>query len=293
MNLQLEFRERPSIAAYMLRAFYPSLGLRKANVFPPISARWIGHRVDRPQFESFLELTGLRAGPGLPMLYPHVFGFPLQMVILTHPRFPMPIWGALQIRNHLLQHRTIAENAVIDIHTRVADQRILDKGAEVDLHTTVHAHGELAWESLNTFYYRGRFGKSTKPSALAVAPNAGETVIATWRSPSAIGLRFGGFTGDYNGIHCWDGYARIFGFRRAFHHPQCVLAQCMAHLPAPAPNEPQRLDAWLKGPVHYDSELQLRAAVSENGATFAVVADREQRPAIVGRWHSVPASERL
>jgi hypothetical protein len=45
------------------------------------------------------------------------------MTILTHPVFPVPIWGALQFRNHLLQHRWIATGEALDIETLVAGRR--------------------------------------------------------------------------------------------------------------------------------------------------------------------------
>ena len=100
-------------------------------------------------------------------------------------------------------------------------------------------------------------------------------------------------TGDYNGIHWWSPYARLFGFRGAFHHPQLVLGQALARLPVGASSPAQRLDAWLKGPVYHGSEVTLRARPETDGTVFAVVADGEQRPAIVGRWRAVPAGSLL
>jgi hypothetical protein len=289
----MEFRRRPSTAAFMARALCRWPGSGKGGSVPPIRARWTQHRVDRRQLAEFLRLTGLPAREELPLLYPHVFGFPLLMVVVTRRAFPMPIWGALQIRNHLMQHRAIPETAVVDLDTGVIAQRIVEKGIEVDLHTTVSSRGELLWESVNTFYYRGRFGETGAASPMARAPEVGDTVAARWRTSSAGGWRFGGLTGDYNGIHWSDRYARRFGFEGAFHHPQRVLCQCMAHLPAPGPGQAQRLDAWLKGPVYYDADVELRVRSDEDGPVFALLPAGEQRPAIIGRWRSVPAGSRL
>jgi hypothetical protein len=147
----------------MLRALLPSSGLDRAGGYPPIRAVWRRYRVDARHLAALLDLTGLRGDEDLPMLAPHVFGFPLQMVILTHRAFPLPIWRALQIRNHLLQHRAIPRDAELDLETRLARLRVLDKGAEVDLHTEVRSGDHLVWESLNTFYYRGRFGEADEP----------------------------------------------------------------------------------------------------------------------------------
>lgn len=277
----------------MVRAFHRTPGLRRAGGFPPLRARWRHHRIDHRHLAQFLQLTGLRAARGLPLLYPHVFGFPLQLVILTHPAFPIPIWGGLQIRNHLLQHRPISEDAALDLEARVAGQRILEKGAEVDLHTTVHAREELLWESLTTFYYRGRFGEAGVGSPLARAPDVGDEVIARWHTSSGTGWRFGRLTGDFNGVHWLRWYARMFGFRRAFHHPQLVLGQCMARLPACESAGAQRLDAWLKGPVYYDSDVRLRATTDRDGTAFALGVDGEERPAILGCVRSAAAQSRL
>lgn len=291
--LEMRFKRRPMTLAFMLRAFFPSPGLRKAGGFPPLRASWSRHRIDRRHLAEFLRLTGLRADHGLPLLYPHVFSFPLQMVILTHPAHPIPIWNSLQIRNHLLQHRPVPADAVLDVETRVAGQRILEKGAEVDLHTGMRMSGELVWESVNTFYYRGRFGEPGAVAPLARAPAVGEQMLAQWRLSAGTGWRFGRLTGDYNAIHWSNWYARRFGFRRAFHHPQLVLGQCMARLPAPAPPERQRLDAWLKGPVYYDSDVHLRVAMQSDGSTFALIPAGEERPAILGCWRRTASGEGL
>lgn len=282
----MEFRGRPSVLAYMLRALYPSPGMRDAVGVPPLRARWRDHRLDGRRLGLFLELTGLRADEGVPMLYLHVLGFPLLMAVLTHPRFPLPIWNVLQIRNHLLQHQPINTDAVLDQEARVVSQRILEKGVEFDFHTTVSTGGDLVWESLNTFYFRGRYGKTNTTSPLARAPQRGDTTIARWRTPSGSGWRFAGLTGDYNGIHYWPWYARRFGFQRDILHPQRALGQCLARLGAGRGTERQRLDAWLKGPVYYDTPVSLVATAGADRTDFGLMLDGEERPAILGMWRS-------
>ena len=288
-----EFTQRPSTLAYMLRALHRSRGLKPGEGFPPLRARWRQMRIDQGQLDDFLRLTGLRPGDGVPLLYFQAATFPLQMALVTHGAFPLPIWSALQIRNHLLQHRPISVDAAFDLQTRVAGQRILEKGAEADLHTTVHAGDTLLWESLTTFYYRGRYGEPGAASPLAPAPKAGDAVVARWHAAAGAGRRFARLTGDYNGIHLFPWYARLFGFRRAFHHPQLILGQCMARLPAPEAPGALRLDAWLKGPVYYDSDLALRATAAGGCSTFALTAEGEDRPAVLGRWSVCAAGSGL
>jgi hypothetical protein len=205
MNLTVEFQRRPSTVAFMFRAFHPTQRVEGPESFPTLRAVWKGVRIDRRDFGEFLVLTGLRAGGSVPMLYPHVLSFRLLMVLLTQREFPLPIWSALQIRNRLVQHRPIAEGAVLDLESRVAQQRFLDKGVEVDFHTAVRVRGDLAWESLVTFYYRGHFGKGGPASQLARSPDPGDEELARWRTASGVGRRVGRLTGDYNGIHLCAG----------------------------------------------------------------------------------------
>ena len=280
--VSLDFDHRPSALPYMLRAMAPVA--RRIDLAPQIVARWHGHIADGAELEAFRRITGLSADPDhLPLLYPHTFGFRLPMAILTHPSFPVPIWGVLQTRNRLVQHRPIATGERLDFETRVLRGRAVAKGAEFDLHTTVHSGGELVWESHLTFFTRGRFGEPGHPDPTARSPGVSGSVIAEWNMRNADHVRFGGFTGDYNGIHLWDWYARRFGFRRALYHPPRVLGECLARLEEPAgSSEPVQLDAWLKGPVPHGAKVKLQAERTDGEITFALFAD-DERPSIIGR----------
>lgn len=282
-SIVLRFARAPSAVAYMVRALYPSPGLGPGRGFPPIDARWPGHRLDQGHLDRFLRSTGLDAQHGLPIIYPQVFTFRLQMAVVTHPAFSLPIWRALQIRNHLVEHRPVPRDAVLDVRTRVVGQRILEKGAEADLHTTLCSGAELVWEGLTTFYYRGLHGGADPPSPLAPPPAPTGDVTARWTTRAGAGLRAARLTGDFNPIHWSAAYARRLGFSRAFHHPQMVVGRALAELPRPTAPEPHRLDVWLKGPVYYGSDVTLRATTDPSGTSFFLFVDGDDRPAIVGR----------
>lgn len=280
--VDLDYSRRPSALPYMVRGMLPVT--RHVTLTPRIGARWRGHRVDRDALAAFLRIAGLpNGGRTLPLLYPHAFGFRLAMAVLTHPAFPVPIWGVLQTRNHLVQHRPIAVEESLDFETRVHQGRAVPKGAEFDLHTTVHVDGDLAWESIVTFFARGRFGEPGPAPPLARAPSASGTPIAEWTMSDTAHWSFGRFTGDYNGIHLWDWYARRFGFRSGLYHPPRVLGECLARLPLRETRAgPSRLDAWLKGPVPHGARVRLHAATTTTEARFALFAG-DERPCIVGR----------
>ncbi len=284
---ELEFRRRPSVLAFMARALGPRPGLDQAAAFPPIRVRWRGCRVERRDLAAFLRWTGIPEAPAIPVLHPHVFGFRLHLVVLTHPGFPLPLWRALQIRNRIEQRRPIAVGDALDLETAVGPHRFLELGAEVDLLTTVRRGTEVVWASATTFYYRGRFGAAHPTSPPANAPEVRGEVVATWRTPADAGGPFAALTGDYNPIHWSSAYARRSGFARAFLHPALAAGQCLAHLPPPESDDgEQRLDLWLKGPVYRRCEVRLGAAPGSSGSIFALSTSMDARPAIVGAWGS-------
>jgi hypothetical protein len=282
--MPLEFRRAPSALAFMARAIFTPRRPGLQAEPPALSAAWRGHRVGGAQLDDFLSLTGLAGHPAWPLLYAHAVGFRLQMVVLTDSRFPLPIWNSLQIRNHLVLHRPFDRGATLDFETRVAAQRVVEKGVEINLDSTARAGGELLWESSNTFYYRGRFGAAEEGAPFAAPPLVESADAVRWTMPVGGGIRCARLTGDYNGIHLSDWYARRFGFRGAFQHPQRVIGECLARLPQRTSAMPLRLEVWLKGPAYYGSVAALRFIDTREAVNFALHVDDDERPAIVGRY---------
>jgi hypothetical protein len=204
------------------------------------------------------------------------------MAILTHPTFPVPIWGVLQTRNHIVQHRSIGVHERLDFETHAVPGRAVAKGAEFDLCTTVHVAGELVWHSDLTFFTRGRFGEPGPAASNTRSPSAVGPLVAEWDMRDADHWTFGRFTGDYNGIHMWDWYARRFGFRRALYHPPRVIGECMARLPRLEKGDGRLCaDVWIKGPVPHGARVRLHAAQTADSAVFALFAE-DERASLVG-----------
>ncbi|MDH4189520.1 MAG: acyl dehydratase [Betaproteobacteria bacterium] len=229
----------------------------------------------------------------MPLLFLHATLFRLQMTVLTHPAFPLPIWRVLQIRNRLYWRRSVALDTRLDLLVSVAGHRSLERGIEVDLAASVRARDDIVFENLVTFYMRGRFARERTSSPWAGAPALDGIEVAHWHQTRAGALRFGELTGDYNGIHLWSPYARLLGFKRAFAHPQRVLAQCLERISGPTLPASGRLDVWLKGPVYYGAELRLRRQEEADGTRFALWTAEDERPAIVGHLRDARPAESL
>ncbi len=285
------FHRPPSATAFMARALLPLRGPRADEDFPRLVMQWTGLRIAPQHWAAYCAATGAREGEQVPALYPHVLGFRLQMALLTHPAFGLPIWRALQVRNRLLRHAHIERSECYELETRFASHRRVAKGLEVDLASHLTCGSACVWESRVTYFYRGYSGPlgADPPGApLASAPDLSHApVVDRWRMPGDGGWRFGALTGDYNGIHWSRWYARRFGFQSAFIHPQRVVGLCLARLQEPS-SEAQTLDLWLRGPVPYGASVELAAGIGHDELQFALSLAGDPRRALVGSWSPRP-----
>lgn len=284
------FDAPPAALRYMAQALRPSRGWRQSAPLPDISLVWKNFCIAAQAADRLRELMGGAAAQwqdSIALLAPGVLGFRLLMVMLTHPAWPLPIWRALQVRNRLQLHRPLRIDEKFDLSAQPSGWRVLEKGLEIDLHSRLLQADQCVWESVVTFYYRGRFGSQASGGfALGAAPEAPVikatgTDAAQWRTEHGGRWQFGALTGDYNGLHQWSWYARRLGFAAAFAHPQRLAAQCLGRLASPMSGAMQ-LDLWLKGPVFYGRDVALGQLAHPGGHDFSLTMVGEDRPALVG-----------
>ena len=269
----------------MPRAFLPAPGLAQSSAIPRITQRWEGLRIEAKHFAEFCRATGLPEQRNASVLYPHVIGFRLQMALLTHRAFPLPVWIALQIRNRLVQHRHLGVGERFDLETCVGANRIVDKGIEIDLVSRLMHETNCCWESEVTYFFRGRFGSPASAGSAPAPDLAQAPVVDRFTITSGGGWNFGTLTGDYNGIHWANWYARRLGFRAAFPHPQRVAGMCLARLEGPQ-SEAQTLQLWIKGPLFYGAGVALSADADQRGTRFGLSLESDHRFALSGRWQA-------
>jgi hypothetical protein len=194
------------------------------------------------------------------------------------------------VRNRLLLYRPIELGEEFDLVAEVSGWRVLEKSIELDLRTRLQRGGEIHWESVVTFHYRGRYAPAPDHGEALGAPPVSPRVdgtaepLARWRIDPVGKWAFGSLTGDYNPMHQWDWYARAMGFRAASAHAQRIAAGCLSRLPH-SDDTVRQVDLWIKGPTYFGSEVVLRHQQrgSLAGRDFAVWITDDPRPAVVGR----------
>ena len=180
--------------------------------------------------------------------------------------------------------RLVAPVESLDLETRICEHRRLEKGIEIDLVSRLANGAGCCWESVITYFYRGRFGPAEAAASASNAPDlTGAALIDHYRTPSGRGWQFGKLTGDYNGIHNWFWYARRLGFPGAFLHPQRVAGMCLARLHEPE-SAARSLQLWIKGLVFYGANVMLNAAPADPGTRLGLSLEGDDRVALSGLW---------
>ncbi|WP_420131340.1 acyl dehydratase [Rhodopseudomonas sp.] len=284
------YLKSPSLPAMGLGALWPSAGWNSREGFPTFSFIWRDYQISTDLISALRRLAGRDdevTTERLQLLAPHVSGFRLTLAMLMHPDWPLPVWQALQLRNRLIRNGAIKVAYPSDLIARATAWRVHDKGIELDIHAQLLQDDDCPWESVTTFYYRGRFAPPLNygplEGATAVSPSVNPDLapVAHWTVDGDHRLRFARLTGDCNPLHLIDAYARRTGFAAASAHPQRIAAQCLGHLTLSQP--PRQLDLWLKGPVYYNRGVTLRQTHSAEGEEFALWVDGDERAAMVGR----------
>jgi hypothetical protein len=187
----------------------------------------------------------------------------------------------LNTKLQVTSHRRIRVYEPLAITCETGSLRIVPKGLDLDLTSTVQTEHETVWESLHTFYYRGKFGEANdsnldQPELL---PISDPKTLASWYLPDGVGFRFSRISGDVNGIHYSSLYAKLFGFKRDIAQPVLVLTKSLSCFSDFEPST-FRLLALLKGPVYYKSNVCLKGISSGEGIRFDIYSEDNSRPSL-------------
>jgi hypothetical protein len=222
----------------------------------PVSAT---HDVSLEHLAAYNEVCGFGLRDALPLTYPHVLGFPLQMRLMTGSGFPFPLPGLVHVANRITQSRPLTLAEPLEITVSARDLREHPQGTQVDVVTSVSG----VWEGVSTYLRRTRSGSSSGEELRRPAGSA------VWRVPADVGRRYGAVSGDRNPIHLHPLSAKLFGFPRAIAHGMWTKARCLAALEGRLPDA-VTVDVKFKKPLLVPGRVEFSAHADENGWEFAV-----------------------
>jgi acyl dehydratase len=274
-------------ALTLARAALPSIpvvnqlpGIRKTGgEFTGMSRTGEPVTIQREHVDAFADVCGFPVKDTVPLPYPHLLAFPLQMAIMSDPGFPAPAIGTVHLENSITTRRPIAVGETVGVTASVGPAKPHPKGTTYEFLVVVTADGDEVWEETSTYLRRGQGDPSA--SSGSVFPDA-EPHGVVWKLPGDLGRRYAGVSGDHNPIHLYPLTAKALGFPRQIAHGMWTMARCVAALENRLPGS-VRVDVAFKKPVLLPGSVAFGSTPVDGGYAFSLTSPKDGSPHLAGR----------
>ncbi len=274
--------EPPSAGALAWRAL---LSQRKGKRGGPLPRHTLVRQevpLEAEHIAQYAAVCGFASAHGVPMTYPHLLGFPLQLMLMTESAFPYPVIGLVHLCNTIRQHQHLQAGERVRVEVRPRRLFHHARGQAFAIETAIIRGSAVVWESLSTYL---RVGVSSPQGAPLIAlPTAQDlSPIGRWDVPADTGRRYAGVSGDWNPIHVSSIGAKLFGFAHPIAHGMWTKARALATLLPAAPLTQGEVVAEFKTPLSLPGEATLWQAPSATpGRAFEVRNAAGDKPYLRG-----------
>jgi acyl dehydratase len=274
--------EPPSAGALAWRAL---LSQRKGKRGGPLPRHTLVRQevpLEAEHIAQYAAVCGFASAHGVPMTYPHLLGFPLQLMLMTESAFPYPVIGLVHLCNTIRQHERLRAGERVRVEVRPRRLFHHARGQAFAIETAIIRGSAVVWESLSTYL---RVGVSSPQGAPLIAlPNAQDlSPVCHWDVPADTGRRYAGVSGDWNPIHVSNIGAKLFGFAHPIAHGMWTKARALATLLPAAPLTQGEVVAEFKAPLSLPGEATLwQAHAATPGRAFEVRNATGDKPYLRG-----------
>ncbi len=277
---QIQLESIPGMGSTLLRAITTRKKKQREPKSLPLAIIVNGVRADAGKLAKYRAVCGFSRTTGLPLTYPHVMAFPLQLQMMMQPEFPFSPVGAVHLKNRIRQQRDIGIDETMDLSVRLGETVRVAKGHEVSFVTEVRIDGELVWDGLSVVLVPGggTGGKQDKPAAKQTQYS--ESV--SWQLAANKGREYALASGDYNPIHLYSLTARVMGFKRQIMHGMWSKSRSLAHLLPLDCDWPVSIEVAFKLPIFLPATVMLLSHSDATGSQFELRDDTGEKPHLVG-----------
>ncbi|CAJ0782586.1 MaoC/PaaZ C-terminal domain-containing protein [Ralstonia chuxiongensis] len=274
--------EPPSPGALAWRAL---LSQRKGKRGGPLPRHTLVRQevpLEAEHIAQYAAVCGFSSAHGVPMTYPHLLGFPLQLMLMTESAFPYPVIGLVHLCNTIRQHQHLQAGERVRVEVRPRRLFHHARGQAFAIETTIIRGSAVVWESLSTYL---RVGVSSPQGAPLIAlPNAQDlSPVGHWDVAADTGRRYAGVSGDWNPIHVSNIGAKLFGFAQPIAHGMWTKARALAALLPAAPLTQGEVVAEFKTPLSLPGAATLwQASEATPGRAFEVRNAAGDKPYLRG-----------
>ncbi|UCF26220.1 MAG: hypothetical protein JSV72_07730 [Ralstonia sp.] len=271
----------PSTGALAWRAL---LSQRKGKRGGPLPRRTLVRQevpLDAEHISQYAAVCGFSPAHGVPMTYPHLLGFPLQLMLMTETAFPFPVIGLVHLGNTIRQHRPleVGERVRVEVRPRRLFQHA--RGQAFAIETVILRAGTVVWQSLSTYLRVGVAAPQGAPLiALPTAPDLAPD--GQWAIPADTGRRYARVSGDWNPIHVSGLGARLFGFAHPIAHGMWTKARALAALLPETPVAQAEVTVEFKAPLMLPGTATLWRGASSAPEAFEVRDASGDKPYLRG-----------
>jgi acyl dehydratase len=236
------------------------------DTLPDRTLELAGTTISADAVADYAHVCGFRVGGDVPLTYPHMLAFPLQMRLMTDREFPLPAPGMVHLRNVITQRRALEVGEPLRLAVHAERLVAHPKGAQVDLVSRIATpDGEDTWSSRSTYFVRGAHADDATDSAPPEpAPVVGDRPHAVWTVPGDIGRRYAAVSGDVNPIHVNSLAAKAFGMPGTIAHGMWSKARVLAALSGRY-DAASTVDAVFRSPLRTPSTAYLYTAAAREG----------------------------
>lgn len=267
------FDTPPRLGPRYAAALLPGKG--RGDTLPERQLTLTDHPVDPAALADYARVCGFAVDGYLPVTYPQVLSFALQVRLMSSGDFPLRLPGLVHLRQRMAQHRPVAADESLHVTVHAERFRPHPRGAQVDLVTEVTVAGEPVWTGRSTYLARG----AKAPDADAGGADPSEPAMITgphpdarWRLPPDLGRRYARVSGDVNPIHLHPLPAKAFGFPGAIAHGMWTVARSVAALQGRLPGR-HTVDAVFRKPLVLPATVELLTRAQPDGWALTLRSD--------------------
>jgi acyl dehydratase len=278
-----ELTSPPSLLPLFGKAALMSFRKPSGSVLPDTEYSRTGVTFDPAHLAAYNKVCEFRLTDELPITYPHVLTFPMQVKLMTDDGFPFPLIGSVHVNNTITQLRPIRVSEKVDLKVHAENLRSHPKGKQFDMVSEAVIGGEVVWRDVSTYLRRGGSNGSND----SAAPEAREEiapvpVTAEWRVADDIGRRYAEVSGDHNPIHLYPLTAKLLGFPKQIAHGMWTKSRSLAAYEGQLP-QAYTVDVRFKLPVLLPAKLAFGAEDTPGGGSRFEVRDaRKGKPHLEG-----------
>ncbi len=227
-----ELKQAPKMLPLYLKAVAHKANLKNWQL-PNTCLQLRSQRVDANKLARYRMLVGDERGVStLPLAYPQVLSFPMQMALLTDKGFPFKVMGLVHLTNEITQHRPIDAAALFDLSVDFDGYSPHPKGVVFYVRTRLTLEGDDSpvWVGRAGYFYRNRKLADTSAD-WRDASIIGQDLIKTIDCNLKTTRAYAANSGDINPIHLSGPTAKLLGFKKPLAHGMWAMACAYAALP--------------------------------------------------------------